>query len=83
MPIIGQSIPYIGPQCLQLIRTIPYNWTSMPPISQTIPYNWTSMPIISQTIPYNWTSMPLGICTYTSGCLNLYFCIIELILLYN
>ena len=28
--LINES-PIIGPQCLQSIKTIPYNWTSMPP----------------------------------------------------
>ena len=32
MPIMHQTMSYIGPQCLQSIRTIPYYCTSMPPI---------------------------------------------------
>ena len=48
-------------------------WTSMSIFSQSKAYYWTSMSIISQSKSYYWTSV-------SSGCLNLYFWVLEFIL---
>ena len=48
-------------------------WTSTSIFSQSKAYYWTSMSIISQSKSYYWTSV-------SSGCLNLYFWVLEFIL---
>ena len=48
---------FVGPQCLQSIKTIPYHWTSMPP-SRLFHIIGPQCPQSIKTMPYYWISMP-------------------------
>ena len=60
-----EKSPIIGPQCLQSVRTIPYNRTSMPPMRQT--YHLLVDLNASKNLGYWKYRCTLGVWTYTLG----------------